>query len=72
MLNDGLETLGDDTAKLEVRNGLMWPPQYSCNGVFACSGIERVVLPSTLRKLSRYTFSDCKELKGIQLPAGLE
>ena len=58
-LNDGLEVLGtEDNVRL--------------TGVFSGSALERVELPSTLKRIQNYTFSDCKNLKHILLPNSLE
>ena len=40
--------------------------------VFAGSAVETVTLPPTLRVLEEGTFRDCKNLRDIQLPQGLE
>ena len=56
-LNEGLEVLGTDEG-----NG----------GVFWGSAVESVILPPTLKRIERYTFHDCKNLKGIILADRLE
>lgn len=58
VLNEGLETLGGGHG--------------SPDGVFQHSGLESVVLPSTLKRIETKVFSDCENLKGVQLPQGLE
>ena len=58
MLNEGLEALGTD--------------EHTQPGVFEKSGIRRVRLPSTLRKIWCSAFEGCEDLKGIRLPSGLE
>ena len=40
-------------------------------GVFQESGLQEIVLPSTLRVIGTYTFSNCAQLRKISLPAGL-
>lgn len=63
ILNEGLEVLGTDeypdTGKV-----------YS--GVFENCSIERVELPSTLKRIESGTFMGCKNLKVINLPDKLE
>lgn len=62
-LNEGLEVLGTDE---HMKNG----GQYY--GAFQESALERVDLPSTLKKIEYNTFRGCKNLKSILLPEGLE
>ena len=63
VLNEGLEVLGTD----EYPDGdRMWL------GVFEDSSIEKVELPSTLRRIEYNTFRNCKNLKSISLPETLE
>lgn len=60
-LNEGLEVLEDrEHAYCE------W------NGVFSGSAVEDVLLPSTLMVIGAYAFSQCKNLKSVQLPDSLE
>lgn len=40
--------------------------------VFACSGLESVRIPSTLKEISALTFSMCGNLKCVELSEGLE
>ena len=54
VLNEGLETVGEDDEK-----------SSSGYGVFKSSGIEELVLPSTLVKLGRNTFQKCRSLKKV-------
>ena len=61
-LNEGLEVLGTDDY-----SGACLP----C-GVFQGSSVERVVLPSTLKRVERHTFYGCKSLRSTALPDGLE
>ena len=63
MLNEGLETLGTEECG---------PDGRICSGVFEESGLERVRLPSTLKKIEGNTFLDCERLKKINFPEGLE
>ena len=63
VLNRGLEVLGTSEQK---PNG----ERYS--GVFEGSGLERVVFPSTLKKIEFSAFCGCARLKNIDLPEGLE
>ena len=60
-LNEGLEVLGGELRD----NGLMY-------GVFEESGVERVALPSTLRRIGYFAFDGCRGLKSIDLPGRLE
>ena len=39
---------------------------------FSFSGLESAQLPSTLKSLSSGTFAQCKNLKDVRLPRGLE
>ena len=55
MLNEDLEVLED----YQDRNS----GDYF--GTFQNSGIEEITLPSTLKKIDRYTFSGCNSLKTI-------
>ena len=41
-------------------------------GVFQESAVESVTLPSTLKRIEYGAFQDCKNLKHITLPNGLE
>lgn len=62
VLNEGLETLGtDDRTKYKD-----W-----C-GVFQRSALRTVRLPSTLRTIKCNAFAFCRNLKGVELPAGLQ
>ena len=63
VLNEGLETLGTD----EYPDG-----EGRWRGVFDGSGLKRVKLPSTLRRIEYSAFRDCKDLKSIHLPERLE
>ena len=63
VLNEGLETLGTDECKLN---------RDKCFGVFEKSGLKRVRLPSTLRRIEYNAFLGCKNLKSINLPGRLE
>lgn len=80
VLNEGLETLGEDTRECVGDEPLaMMPGQYtydgeqrSHGGVFASSGLENVQLPSTLKRLESKAFYKCGSLKTISLPQGLE
>ena len=62
-LNEGLEKLGEK----EVINGNEWE---GC--VFSGSAIESIKLPSTLKRLEEWTFYNCKNLKRIEIPSGVE
>ena len=61
--NAGLETLGTDEY---LKDGGL-----RC-GVFQESSIERVELPTTLKRIEHCTFMKCHNLKSIQLPERLE
>ena len=41
-------------------------------GVFMSSALESVELPSTLKRIECCTFSQCKNLKVVELPDRLE
>ena len=60
---DGLEALGTD----EYTSDGKW-----LYGVFDESAVERVELPSTLKRIEYYAFKKCKDLKSIDLPRKLE
>lgn len=40
--------------------------------MFEQSALENVHLPSTLKRIEYNVFDECKQLKNIQLPEGLE
>ena len=61
-LNEGLEILGTNEYPEE---GRAW-----C-GVFEGSALERVELPSTLKRIEYSAFDGCKKLKSINLPERL-
>lgn len=61
-LNEGLETLGADEYDFDGEMG---------GGVFEDSGLEKVFLPSTLRRIEYSAFEDCGDLRTIRLPEGL-
>ena len=60
---EGLETLGTHEYWI---NGREFP------GVFQNSALESVRLPSTLKRIECLTFMECKNLKVIGFPEGLE
>lgn len=60
---EGLETLGMDE---RASDGKQW------GGVFESTSVERVELPSTLKRIEYSAFENCKNLKIIDLPEGLE
>ena len=62
-LGEGLETLG--TGEL-TEGGEQW------QGVFEGSGLEKVRLPETLKRIEYGAFRDCRNLKGVQFPSTLE
>lgn len=62
-VNEGLETLGENEYTEDRR-------PYC--GVFEASAVERVMLPSTLKKIEYSAFKDCRSLKCIALPENLE
>ena len=63
VLNEGLEVLGTDEYK---------PDGGMYCGAFEGSGVRKVKLPSTLKRLEYSTFEDCENLRNITLPEGLE
>ena len=65
VLGEGLEVLGRDD----------YPPKDATYrfyfGAFDSSAVEHVALPSTLKRIEYRTFNGCKNLRNINLPAGL-
>lgn len=62
-LNESLERLG----AREIVD------RYNFEGqVFARSAIESVTLPSTLKRIEKETFLECKNIKKIEIPSGVE
>ena len=57
--NEGLETLGTDEYKDDGGMG---------SGVFENSGLKRIKLSSTIKRIEYSAFENCKDLKNIQLP----
>ena len=62
-LSDGLEVLG---------SGECADAGQGFRGVFEESALERVELPSTLKRIEYNAFQHCKDLKSINLPRKLE
>lgn len=62
-INEGLEALGTDEYQ---------PDGKTYFGVFEGSGLRRVRLPPTLKRIEYRTFLECKGLKKICFPEGLE
>ena len=65
-LNEGLEVLGTDEFLLND----IFVERY--HGVFGYSSLERIELPSTLKKIERGAFESCENLRSINLPDRLE
>ena len=63
ILNEGLEVLGTN----ERPDDEQW--YY---GIFQGSAVESVSLPSTLKRIEYSAFRNCKHLKSVALPKGLE
>lgn len=63
VLNDGLETLGTEEHVPDGRVRF---------GVFQSTGLRRVRLPATLKRIECMAFMNCRELKTVQLPDRLE
>lgn len=61
--SEGLEVLGTEEHEFRIE---------TFYGVFEESAVERVELPSTLRRLERDTFRGCRNLRTIRLPERLE
>lgn len=62
-LNEGLERLG---AKEIIG-------KYEYEGdVFCETAIEFIALPSTLKRIEAKTFANCKNLKCVEIPNGVE
>lgn len=62
-LNEGLEKLGAQ----ETVNGR----EYE-GGVFECTAIKNIRIPSTLKRLERSTFYHCSDLECVELLSGVE
>ena len=62
-LNEGLEVLG--TNEYFNDDGMPY-------GVFERSSVDRVELPSTLRRIEQGAFRECRSLRDVRLPDGLE
>ena len=62
-LNKGLERLGT--------REIFYGDEYE-GSVFACTAIESVRLPSTLKRIESWTFNYCRNLKHVELPRGVE
>ena len=60
---DGPETVGEDAHPDEGQ---------SYYGAFQGSGLERVRLPATLKRVEYWAFRDCARLRVVALPEGLE
>lgn len=56
VLNEGIEVLGEDSY---YSDGDAYP------GVFENSGLRRIKLPTTLRRLEYSVFKDCKSLRNV-------
>ena len=63
ILNEGLEVLGTDEYPEDGK-------RYY--GVFQESAVESISLPSTLKRIEYSAFQNCKNLRIIALPKGLE
>ena len=63
ILNEGLEALGIDEPG---------PDKDKSSGVFEDSGLERVRLSSTLKRIEFSAFLGCARLRNIDFPEGLE
>ena len=57
VLNEGLKTLG------------MRADNY-CNGIFNCTPLRSVTLPSTLQMLGDHTFYNCEQLRRVTFRTG--
>ena len=63
VMNEGLERVGPNGYDGE---------EHVAFGVFAQSAVEDVRLPSTLKQIGCKAFENCRELRNVQLPEGLE
>ena len=63
VLNEGLEALGTDEYDEKGERYF---------GAFQESGLESVRFPSTLKRIEYRAFLDCKRLKFVSFPEGLE
>lgn len=63
ILNEGLEVLGTD--EYQADGDLH-------KGVFEKSGLTKIWLPSTLKRIEYSVFKTCTNLRSIRLPGGLE
>lgn len=57
VVNEGLEVLGTNEND-----------DHTCYGVFQCSAVENVELPSTLQRIEENAFFACTRLQSISLP----
>ena len=62
-LNEGLEELGE----MEVIDG-----EDEEGRVFSKCALERIKLPSTLKKIRKDTFYCCDNLRNVEIPNGVE
>ena len=68
MLNEGLEQLiSEDGYYDDDKYGSSHPYK----GIFYRSGLEEVVLPSTLKEICGGVFADCENLRRVVLNEGL-
>ena len=51
---------------MEVPNGI----EYIGSECFRDSGVEEIMLPATLREISKSTFTDCRKLKTVWVEEG--
>ena len=61
-MNEGLEVLGTDEYK---EDGDMRA------GAFEDSGLRKIKLSSTIKRIEYFAFENCKNLRSIALPDGL-
>ena len=41
-----------------------------CNGIFCGTGIESVIVSSTVKQIESYAFNDCKRLRNVEFREG--
>ena len=65
VINEGLEALGSK----DYSYNRYWQ-SHVCSGIFYNSGLEEIILPSTLKSINSDTFSGCSSLKAVWVEDG--
>lgn len=58
--------LCEDLKSVEIPNGV----EYIGEDCFEGSGVEKIMLPGTLKEIDKYAFYDCEYLKTIRVERG--